>query len=396
MRVAIIGQGYVGLTIAVGAAGAGHSVTGFDVNEGLVAALNAGTSHIEGVSDKELASIIASGAYKASTAPAVIDGCDVIVIAVPTPLDAARNPDLSYVHAAADLIAKNVKSPALIINESTSYPGTLRKEIAARINGVEHLYASSPERVDPGNTQWGTKNTPRLIGGLTSAAVAKARDFYSTFCDTIIEVSSPEVAEAAKIFENTFRQVNIALVNEFAQIADALGISGREVIDAAATKPYGFMEFNPGPGVGGHCIPVDPSYLAHVANQVGVPATFIKRANEVNLAMPAYVVKRVVAGSGGSIKGKTVVVVGVSYKSNVADTRETPAAAVIDLLREQGATVTWHDDLVGSWRGESSAAIDGADIAVLVTRHDGLDLAALKSCGYVFDCTGTIAGADGI
>jgi UDP-N-acetyl-D-glucosamine dehydrogenase len=396
MRVAIIGQGYVGLTIAVGAAGTGHGVTGFDVNESLVAALNAGTSHIEGVSDKEIASFIGSGTYRASTEPAVIDGCDVIVIAVPTPLDDARNPDLSYVHAAADLIAKNVKSPALIINESTSYPGTLRNEIAARITGVEHLYASSPERVDPGNTEWGTKNTPRLIGGLTPAAVAKARQFYETFCDTIIEVSSPEVAEAAKIFENTFRQVNIALVNEFAQIADALGISGREVLDAAATKPYGFMEFNPGPGVGGHCIPVDPSYLAHVANQVGVPATFIKRANEVNLAMPAYVVKRVIAGAGGSIMGKKVVVVGVSYKSNVADTRETPAAAVIDLLREQGATVTWHDDLVSNWRRESSSTIEGADIAVLVTKHDVLDLAALKSCGYVFDCTGTIAGADGI
>jgi UDP-N-acetyl-D-glucosamine dehydrogenase len=180
----------------------------------------------------------------------------------------------------------------------------LRNEIAARITGIKHLYASSPERVDPGNTQWGTKNTPRLIGGMTSEATTKAHEFYSTFCDEIIEVSSPEVAEAAKIFENTFRQVNIALVNEFAQIADALGISGREVIEAAATKPYGFMQFNPGPGVGGHCIPVDPSYLAHVANQVGVPATFIKRANEVNLAMPAYVVKQVIAGSGGSIKGK--------------------------------------------------------------------------------------------
>jgi UDP-N-acetyl-D-glucosamine dehydrogenase len=396
MRVAIIGQGYVGLTIAVGAAGAGHSVVGFDVNEQLVTALNTGTSHIEGISDSSLSTIIGSGAYKASTDAVVLDSCDVIVIAVPTPLDDKRNPDLSYVHAAADLIAKNVKSPALVVNESTSYPGTLRKEIAARIKGVVHLYASSPERVDPGNTQWGTKNTPRLIGGLTPEAVAKAKEFYSTFCDTIIEVSSPEVAEAAKIFENTFRQVNIALVNEFAQIADALGISGREVLDAAATKPYGFMEFNPGPGVGGHCIPVDPSYLAHVANEVGVPATFIKRANEVNLAMPAYVVKRVIAGSGGSIKGKKVVVVGVSYKSNVADTRETPAAGVIDLLRTQGATVTWHDDLVGSWRGESSAPIKGADIAVLVTKHDGLDLAALKSCGYLFDCTGSIAGADGI
>jgi UDP-N-acetyl-D-glucosamine dehydrogenase len=396
MRVVIIGQGYVGLTIAVGASGAGHSVVGFDVNDGLVSALNAGKSHIEGVSDVALASLISSGAYKASTDASVIDGCDVIVIAVPTPLDEARNPDLSFVHAAADSIAKHAKSAALVINESTSYPGTLRNEIAVRITTVSHMFASSPERVDPGNTQWGTKNTPRLIGGLTPEAVAKAKEFYSTFCDTIIEVSSPEVAEAAKIFENTFRQVNIALVNEFAQIADALGISGREVIDAAATKPYGFMEFNPGPGVGGHCIPVDPSYLAHVANEVGVPATFIKRANEVNLAMPAYVVKRVVSGSGGSIKDKKVVVVGVSYKSNVADTRETPAAGVIDLLREQGATVTWHDDLVGSWRGESSAPIKDADIAVLVTKHDGLDLGALKGCGYLFDCTGTIAGADGI
>jgi UDP-N-acetyl-D-glucosamine dehydrogenase len=396
MKVAIIGQGYVGLTIAVSAASAGHSVVGFDVNEGLVAQLNAGKSHIEGIADADLAGFIAAGAYVASTDPSVLDSSEVIVIAVPTPLDAQRNPDLSFVHAAAELIQKNVNSSALIVNESTSYPGTLRNEIAARISGVEHLFASSPERVDPGNTIWGTKNTPRLIGGLTPAAVAKAKEFYGSFCDTIIEVSSPEVAEAAKIFENTFRQVNIALVNEFAQIADALGISGREVIDAAGTKPYGFMAFNPGPGVGGHCIPVDPSYLAHVANQVGVPATFIKRANEVNLAMPAYVVKRVIAGSGGSIKGKKVVVVGVSYKSNVADTRETPAAAVIDLLREQGATVTWHDDLVGFWRGESSSSITGADIAVVVTKHDGIDLAAIKRCGYVFDCTGQIAGVDGI
>ena len=396
MRVAIIGQGYVGLTIAVGAASAGHNVVGFDVNDDLVSALNEGKSHIEGISEEELSAFINNGIYKAKTDATALDGCDVIVIAVPTPLDESRNPDLSFVHAAADLISKNVKTPALVVNESTSYPGTLRKEIAARITSVDHLFASSPERVDPGNTQWGTKNTPRLIGGLTPEAIAKAKEFYGSFCDSIFEVSSPEVAEAAKIFENTFRQVNIALVNEFAQIADALGISGREVIDAAATKPYGFMEFKPGPGVGGHCIPVDPSYLAHVANEVGVPATFIKRANEVNLAMPAYVVKRVVAGSGGSIKGKNVVVVGVSYKSNVADTRETPAAAVIDLLREQGATVTWHDDLVGNWRSETSSPISGADIAVLVTKHNGLDLAAVKACGYVFDCTGSVAGADGI
>ena len=396
MRVAIIGQGYVGLTIAVGAAGAGHSVVGFEVNQALVTQLNRGTSHIEGVSDAALAGFIATDAYKATTDPVLLDGCDVIVIAVPTPLDDDRNPDLSFVHAAADLIAGHVKTAALIVNESTSFPGTLRNEIAARITGAPHLYASSPERVDPGNTHWGTKNTPRLIGGLTPDAVAQARDFYATFCDTIIEVSSPEVAEAAKIFENTFRQVNIALVNEFAQIADALGISGREVIDAAATKPYGFMQFNPGPGVGGHCIPVDPSYLAHVANQVGVPATFIKRANEVNRAMPAYVVTRVVAGFGGSIKGASIVVVGISYKSNVADTRETPAAALIELLREKGATVTWHDDLVGTWCGETSSPLSAHDIAVVVTRHVGVSDAAINASGYVFDCTGTVASADGI
>jgi len=395
MRVAIIGQGYVGLTIAVDAAVAGHTVVGVDVNGELVKKLNLGQSHIEGITNSYLGSLLESGRYSATSNPSALEGCEVIVIAVPTPLDDQRNPDLSFVHAAADLIAENVQSPSLVVNESTSYPGTLRREIASRITGVEHLYASSPERVDPGNTQWGTRNTPRLIGGLTPDAVSKAREFYGTFCDSIIEVSSPEIAEAAKIFENTFRQVNIALVNEFAQIADALGISGREVISAAATKPYGFMEFNPGPGVGGHCIPVDPSYLAHVANQVGVPATFIKRANEVNLAMPAYVVKRVIAGSGGSIAGKSVIVVGVSYKANVADTRETPAAAVIDLLRENGATVTWHDDLVSSWRGEATAPLKG-DVAVIVTRHDGLDLTSLQACGYVFDCTGTIAGADGI
>jgi len=396
MRVTIIGQGYVGLTIAVGAASAGHKVIGFDINTGLVNDLDAGLSHIEGISNGQLATFLGTETYKATSDPSLLDGSDVVVIAVPTPLTAERQPDLSYVHAATELIQRNVKSPALIVNESTSYPGTLRKEIAARITGVSHLYASSPERVDPGNTQWGTKNTPRLIGGLTTDAVSKAKEFYSSFCDTVIEVSSPEVAEAAKIFENTFRQVNIALVNEFAQIADALGISGREVLDAAATKPYGFMEFNPGPGVGGHCIPVDPTYLAYVANEVGVPATFIKRANEVNLAMPAYVVKRVIAGAGGSVKGKSVVVVGVSYKANVADTRETPAASIIDLLRQAGATVSWHDPLVSTWRGEESGGLGVCDVAVIVTKHDVVSVADIKKSSYVFDCTGSIPGADGI
>ena len=396
MRVAIIGQGYVGLTIAIGAASAGHEVVGFDVNKELVSKLNSGVSHIEGISNSQLAAYLSTGIYKASPDPAALSDCDVVVIAVPTPLTETRDPDLSFVHAAVELIQNNVKAPTLVINESTSYPGTLRKEIAGRITGITHLYTSSPERVDPGNTEWGTKNTPRLIGGLTPEAVTKAKEFYSSFCDTVIEVSSPEVAEAAKIFENTFRQVNIALVNEFAQIADALGISGREVLDAAATKPYGFMEFTPGPGVGGHCIPVDPTYLAYVANEVGVPATFIKRANEVNLAMPAYVVKRVIAGAGGTVKGKTVVVVGLSYKANVADTRETPAASIIDLLRQAGAIVTWHDPLLGSWRGEESCDLGASDVAVVVTKHDVVSVIDIKKSSYVFDCTGSITGADGI
>ena len=396
MRVVIIGQGYVGLTIAVGAAGVGHKVTGFDVNDDLVKALNSGVSHIEGISESALKSFLSNNTYTASTDAAALNECDVVVIAVPTPLTGARNPDLSFVHAAVELIQNNVRSPALIINESTSYPGTLRNEIASRITGVHHLYASSPERIDPGNTQWSIKNTPRLIGGLTDEAAVKAKEFYSSFCEILVEVSSPEVAEAAKIFENTFRQVNIALVNEFTQIADALGISGREVLDAAATKPYGFMKFNPGPGVGGHCIPVDPTYLAYVANKVGVPATFIKRANEVNLAMPAYVVKRVIAAGGGSVKGKSVVVVGVSYKANVADTRETPAASIIDLLRQAGATVSWHDPLVASWRGEESSVLGASVVAVVVTKHDVVSVADIKKSSYVFDCTGSIAGVDGI
>jgi UDP-N-acetyl-D-glucosamine dehydrogenase len=215
MRVGIIGQGYVGLTISLSAAKVGHSVVGFDLNEALVSSLNSAKSHIEDVTDRALESIIKNKTYKASFAAKDLEGCEVIIIAVPTPLDEERSPDLSFLHSAVELIRQNVKSPALIINESTSYPGTLRNEIASRLEGVEHSFASSPERIDPGNKEWTTKNTPRLVGGLTPEALAKAREFYGSFCDDIIEVSSPEVAEAAKIFENTFRQVNIALVNDF-------------------------------------------------------------------------------------------------------------------------------------------------------------------------------------
>jgi UDP-N-acetyl-D-glucosamine dehydrogenase len=381
MKIAIIGQGYVGRSIAVAAVGAGHSVVGFDTDASVISSLQI------------------KGDFQGTTDASLIGSADVVVIAVPTPLDGARKPDLSAVKAACKTIIENVKKPVLVINESTSYPGTLRNEIAAVIesaSGLGHMYAASPERVDPGNEKWVQKNTPRLLAGLTPEATALARKFYSSFCDEIVEVSSPEVAEAAKLFENTFRQVNIALVNEFAQISDALDIPTQEVLDAAATKPFGFMSFKPGPGVGGHCIPVDPSYLAHVAEGAGVPATFIRYANEVNLAMPAYVVSRVV-GDVGSLTGKKVVVVGVAYKANVKDTREAPAALVISELQKLGADVSWHDPVVGSWNGQSSSGLKGFDVAIVVTKHDVVSEADIKACApYVFDCTGSIKSVAGL
>ena len=394
MKVSIIGQGYVGLTISVFAA-EHHTVVGFDKNQGVVDALNSGRSHIEGVASSDLAKWIAAGKYKATTDAADIAGSDVVVIAVPTPLTPVRKPDLAFVEAACKTIGENLNTPALIINESTSFPGTVRNLIKPLIEkfsgGVEHMYAVSPERVDPGRVDWDQKNTPRLYAGLTTEASVAVRDFYSTFCDNLVEVSSPEVAEAAKLFENTFRQVNIALVNEFAQIAHALGISVYETLDAAATKPYGFMKFMPSAGVGGHCIPVDPSYLADTAARVGVPATFIERANEVNLEMAAYVVGRVAADNGGSLSGKSVQVVGVAYKPNVADTRETPAELVIEALKKAGAEVSWHDPVVKSWHGEQSSDLGGSDIAVVVTMHDVVSAdAVLASAPYVFDTTGKV------
>jgi UDP-N-acetyl-D-glucosamine dehydrogenase len=228
-------------------------------------------------------------------------------------------------------------------------------------------------------------------------ATAKALEFYRSFCKEVHEVSSPEVAEAAKLFENTFRQVNIALVNEFAEIAHALGISVHETLEAANTKPYGFMKFNPSAGVGGHCIPVDPTYLAFVATQKGVPATFIERANQVNLEMPKYIVARVLADNGGSLKGKKVKVIGVSYKPNVADTRETPAELVIEELKAQGAEVTWHDPVVKAWQGDNSTDLGGSEIAIVVTLHDVMDRSAVKtSAPYVFDTTGKLSGVKGL
>jgi UDP-N-acetyl-D-glucosamine dehydrogenase len=398
MRVAIIGQGYVGLTIASFASDH-HDVIGYDLNQAVVDQLNHGISHIEGVDSAVLGNAISKGAYKATTKGSDIAGAQIVVIAVPTPLDANRKPDLTYIDSACKVIAENLTGPALIINESTSFPGTIRNYIKPAIekysaSNLDHQYAISPERVDPGRSDYNQKNTARLYAGLTPQATARTKEFYSTFCDNLVEVSSPEVAEAAKLFENTFRQVNIALVNELAQISHALGIDVRETLDAAATKPYGFMKFAPSAGVGGHCIPVDPSYLADVAEKAGVAATFILRANEVNLEMPRYIAQRVAKDNGGSLKGKKVLVVGVAYKPNVADTRETPAELLIDALEELGAIVSWHDPVVKNWRGQQSVDLGGAEIAVVVTKHDVVEADAIvKSAAYVFDTTGKVKGA---
>ena len=398
MKVSIIGQGYVGLTISAFAAEK-YDVVGFDNSQRIVDQLNKGISHIEGVDSDVIARWAKAGRYVATTNGADIKGSDIVVIAVPTPLTKDRKPDLSYIEAACKTIAENIDKPVLVINESTSFPGTVRNLIKPLIEQLsvqkfDHMYAISPERVDPGRTDYNQKNTARLYAGLTPEAGKLTREFYSSFCDNMVEVSSPEVAESAKLFENTFRQVNIALVNEFAQITDALGISVHEVLDAANTKPYGFMKFTPSAGVGGHCIPVDPSYLADVAAKLGVPSTFIERANEVNLEMPSYIVDRVERDNGGSLSGESVLVVGVAYKPNVADVRETPAEIVIDELRKRGAIVAWHDDVVGSWNNEQSAPLSGADIAIVVTKHEAVKPAAIMaSARYVFDTTGKVKAA---
>jgi UDP-N-acetyl-D-glucosamine dehydrogenase len=399
VKIAVIGQGYVGLPIAIIAANSGFNVIGFDIDDALVENLNSGTSHIRDITDADIQKVIDSGNYQASFEPADLQNVEVVVLAVPTPLNKLRQPDLSFLESACDLLGKNLLKRALIINESTSYPGTLRNLISARIDALSnlgHLYAISPERVDPGNAEWKISNTPRLFAGLTQEASRKVREFYEKFCNNLIEVSSPEVAEAAKLFENTFRQVNIALVNEFALITRSLGISVREVLEASASKPYGFMKFNPGLGVGGHCIPIDPSYLSFAAANVGASTEFIELANKINLDMPNKIIEIITKQTGVALYGKKILVCGVSYKPNIADTRESPSLCLIESLREVGAKVSWHDPLVKTLNGEDSVTLFSQqfDIVVLAIAHDEMDIEAISRCAkIVFDCVGKIPQA---
>ena len=382
LKVAIIGQGYVGLPLAMAAVGAGHSVVGIDSDAGLVASLSAGESLIEDVSDSDLAAALKSG-YSVSSSFGSVSDCSVVVVCVPTPLGAGDAPDISILVGVIGSIASVAKAGVLVIVESTVATGTIRKVVAPLLEeklGVGNFdLAYSPERIDPLNKKWDVKNTPKLVAGLSEVALSRSVSFYSSFVSTVVPGSSVEVIETAKLLENSFRFVNISFINEISVLCDALGIDVLEVIEAASSKPYGFMPFYPGAGVGGHCIPVDPIYLASAARDAGSPSRFIELARDINSAMPAYFVGRAVEKLG-TLSGKAIIVIGVAYKANVSDTRESAAEKLIDLLRGAGATVSWHDDVVGTWRGEESSALStGFDLAILVTPHDGLDMAALGS-----------------
>jgi UDP-N-acetyl-D-glucosamine dehydrogenase len=382
MRVSIIGQGYVGLNLAVGAAESGHKVIGFDLNEELISNLSQYRTLIPGISMETLSNLINRGSYNPTTDSSLMKGSEIVVIAVPTPLTNSREPDLSFLESASLKIAEIMTDKALIVNESTSFPGTLRnfiKPIIEANSPIEFEYASAPERIDPANLSWNISNTPRTIGGLTDLASKAAIEFYSSFCSKVFSVSSPEVAEASKLFENTFRQINIALANEFSLIASKLGFSTNEAISAAATKPFGFMPFYPSIGVGGHCIPVDPSYLSYAANQAGIRANFIELANDTNLSMARYVVERISEFLGKPLLNLNIQLIGISYKTDVADLRESPALILISELRAKGAIVKWHDPLVNEWNEENSSEIDThVDLGLIVTPHKSIDLSVWK------------------
>jgi len=384
VKIAIIGQGYVGYALAIAASKAGHSIIGFDTNPKVI-------SEIRGYGNLSN--------YQPTNSESDIKNQDSYIIAVPTPLDEKNLPDLSFLVNAVQLIARSSLKGALVINESTSFPGTLREIVITEIekfNKAKFLYAAAPERIDPANTKWSIKNTPRVIAGIDDQSSKAAYDFYKSICDEVILVSSPEVAESAKLFENTFRQVNIALVNELAQISSKLGISATEVIQAAATKPFGFMKFNPGLGVGGHCIPIDPIYLAQKAEALGAPAKFIRQANLVNQQMPLYVLQRLKELLNDSLQNMKICIVGLSYKADVSDLRQSPSLVLFKELQNSGANVVFHDEIVKDFNDIKSTPLtpDSFDLTLVAVHHSNLAVdKVIASAPIVFDCTGSIAGA---
>jgi len=383
MKITVVGQGYVGLPLAISASEAGIIVFGLDNNSEKIAVLNSGKSIIEDLSDEIIKKGIDSKFYLPTTDQSVISDSEVVLICVPTPLSNLHQPDLAVLNNAITTVGKNLKAGTLVIVESTIEPGTCRNvllPILVKVSGLkldEFELTYSPERIDPANKTWSINNTPKLVAGLTESAAKRAEEFYGKFIDSITICSSLEIAETAKLLENSFRLVNISFINELAIFCHRIGIEISEVISAAATKPYGFMPFYPSIGVGGHCIPVDPIYLANAAKAVGAPSRFIELADQINQEMPGYFVGRVEEKLSG-LKAKKVLVVGVSYKPNLADVRESPVEALITGLKQKGAQVSWHDDLVKSWNGEKSVALSSDfDLAIIATPHDYLDLTKL-------------------
>jgi UDP-N-acetyl-D-glucosamine dehydrogenase len=388
--VAIVGAGYVGLPLAQTFADAGKRVLLVDAVPELVEGINAGRSHIEDVPSEALEAHVSKGQITATLDYEQLRQADAILIALPTPLTKQREPDLGYVERASHLIAANLQPGQLVVLESTTYPGTTRevvKPILEQGSGLEagkdfHL-AMSPERVDPGRTDWTTKTTPKVVGGLTPACTAAAAELYRSAVDTIHQVSAPESAELTKLLENIYRSVNIALVNELAQLCDRMGIDVWEVVDAAATKPFGFQSFQPGPGLGGHCIPLDPYYLSWKAREYDFSARFIELAGEVNNNMP-YFCRSVISqalnhGLQRSVSGAKILIVGVAYKADIGDVRETPAEKLVQLLRTAGAEVSYHDPHVAEFDGMRSSALEpeAYDCVAIVTAHTAIDYADL-------------------
>jgi len=401
-RVSIVGQGYVGLPLAMAAVKAGWDVTGIDVSVKNVESLNAGKSHIEDVSDSELAEAISQGLYRASNKGSAAESSDVCVICVPTPLNSDGLPDLSFLESAVNQVAEHLKPDALLVSESTSYPGTVRELVMPLVasfredGGKKMSFASAPERVDPRNTNWNMFNTPRLVSGIDDISTKRALDFYSSICETVIPVSKPEVAEMAKLLENTFRQVNIALVNQLVPFCKELGIDVREVVEAAGSKPYGYMKFFPGAGVGGHCIPIDPLYLLWKARQVGHELPFVAKADEVNGNMPKYVVERVVEMTSPDF-GANIAILGVAYKSGISDVRESPAEHVAQALVSKGLKPVWVDPLVENFHGFEKHNGHKVSGAIVVTAQEGLPVRELAESGVpILDCTGVFKGIAGV
>ena len=388
--VAIVGAGYVGVPLARVFADAGKSVVLVDVDASRVERLNRGESYIEDVPSDTLRPLVESGRISATTDYDAVREVDAILIALPTPLSRQREPDLRILVAAAEELSTRLRPGQLVVLESTTYPGTTREQVLPALErgsgltaGKDFHLAFSPERVDPGREDWTTKNVPKVVGGIDSASTDAAAEFYGSAMDTVHRVSSPEAAELTKLLENIFRSVNIALVNELAQLCDRMGIDVWEVVEAAATKPFGFMSFQPGPGLGGHCIPIDPFYLTWKAREFGFYTEFIELAGKVNESMP-YFCRSVVSQALNhslelSLKGSKILVLGVSYKPDIADTRESPAVKLIALLQAAGADVAYHDPHVASFRDNglsmSSSALDPGsyDCVVIVTDHSGID-----------------------